>query len=62
MKLHELNPSEGAFQTKKRVEKDIQKTADEVKNCAKKIEQLQETNKELAVRKEKSRDIIKYLV
>ena len=60
--MDDLFSPEGAIQTKKRVENEIQKTSQEVKECMQKSDSLFEQNRELAEKKDKSKEMLHNLV
>ncbi|MBQ3922530.1 MAG: AAA family ATPase, partial [Spirochaetales bacterium] len=60
--MDDLFSPEGAIQTKKRVENEIQKTSQEAKECMQRSDSLFEQNRELADKKDKSKEILHNLV
>lgn len=60
--MDDLFSPEGAIQTKKRVENEIQKISQEVKECMQKSDSLFEQNRELSDKKDKSKEMLHNLV
>ncbi|MBR6200480.1 MAG: AAA family ATPase [Spirochaetales bacterium] len=60
--MDNLFSPEGAIQTKKRVENEIQKASQAVRECTEKSDGLFEQNRQLSEKKDKSRDMLHNLV